>query len=784
MKFIILFASLLAYAHGQYETVKSIEALGAAASNQFGITLAANGDFFAATEYVIDGGTVGKVSLYGKDTGGVDNWGVIKAFTEPAGGTGGNLLISALVMTETTLVIGDYSHDGSAGADTGILYIYERDNGGVDNWGFVTSIEGTVVGQDLGRTDRVSLDGDTLVACTIEGFGECWVYGRDTGGASNWGLDATISGPAVADTLFAERVNVRGDRVYVSAPAFEPSGQGTNEVWGAMYMYDRDSGGVDNWGNVLILTPTTVNAGVAGTIENSDYFFRYFDVTADGSLLVVGDTREDDTLTDVGRLVVFGKDTGGVDNWGIVATVANPNPYTNVQWGQRALHFSPDGLSIMVGQHRLGSAAGPGTLEFFDKGIGGTDQWGLVQTVEIADSTAIYGDIAIFGGDSVFTSDKKFDDPTGNNDVGRVVVLAIPPCANSAECDTGKYCAVPDLECAATVCTVNADCFGLFITGRLPFCNTDTGFCEDKYAGTCTSMPGCNTKVGRLVSAETSIGSVSQTVTTTNTTAAREAVKKLNTDILSGTTTTNDIYTYIVAEETATLDSAIFEEINDDVVVLGHIKSVVCGDIGEDLCTVVIPARQLLGDHHYDRELGVGIVVSVSYEVDAEAFALLENDGSFSDPSFVSALAAAAGVGVGNVTVNIADGSFSIEYTVTDEAVGGDPLTEESLAAISELQGDIGTITATVISELGLDSGDVSTASVDYCSGRDCNARGTCDEGTGVCNCTDTGYWGINCETAVDCHNGVPTTADGAAYCECDYPEFGQRCNETQDCTC
>lgn len=64
----------------------------------------------------------------------------------------------------------------------------------------------------------------------------------------------------------------------------------------------------------------------------------------------------------------------------------------------------------------------------------------------------------------------------------------------------------------------------------------------------------------------------------------------------------------------------------------------------------------------------------------------------------------------------------------------------------------------------------------------DCNGRGTCNTSTTVCDCSGTtDYWGIDCNTLIDCNTGVKMV--NASYCECPYPTYGQSCENTKDCS-
>jgi hypothetical protein len=178
------------------------------------------------------------------------------------------------------------------------------------------------------------------------------------------------------------------------------------------------------------------------------------------------------------------------------------------------------------------------------------------------------------------------------------------------------------------------------------------------------------------------------------------------------------------------------------------------------------------------------ITVEITYSIDSDLFdSLAANGTSFSDGSeFEQALAGALGLNTTDIVVSAVTGTLTIEYVVSDEATGDDPLTQENLQALVEVESELTTITNTVLAELGLSENDITSNSIDYCTDRDCNGRGTCDSSTGVCTCTDTNYWGVNCETLVNCNDGIKDPEQ--AYCICQYPQFGQRCENTKDCTC
>lgn len=381
-------------------------------------------------------------------------------------------------------------------------------------------------------------------------------------------------------------------------------------------------------------------------------------------------------------------------------------------------------------------------------------------------------------GSSIIVSQHSYNNNSGTIDnSGRVFVLPIfQPCIQTSDCPSEQYCGVEEFCVNQKACTTHADCIGEFVTGRLAYCDSTLAVCHDKYEGTCSSLNECNFKHSKIKANANKLGSVSQTVYLSNVTKAREAVFRMYTELYDTTSVTQTLDTFIDGTDEVTINSDLFTNYGDDTALLDHIKSIVCPAEVVDLCSIGTTSRRRL------RELQSEITVEVTYSLDSTLFeSLVANGTTFSDGSeFEQALADALGVNTSDIVLTAASGTLSVEYVVSQEATGDDPLSEENIAALQDVENDLTTITNTIITDLNINVNSINTQEVDYCNGRDCNGRGTCDPNTGICNCTDTDYWGINCETLVSCNNG--TKATGRAYCFCDYPEYGQRCENTKDC--
>jgi hypothetical protein len=104
---------------------------------------------------------------------------------------------------------------------------------------------------------------------------------------------------------FGVSVAAEGDTVVVGAMR-EDSANGNNEV-GAVYVFERDAGEPDAWGEVAVVAPSDpLQANRFGAA-----------VGLDGDTLVVGDFAWDPQL--IGAAHVFERDAGGPGAWGQVA---------------------------------------------------------------------------------------------------------------------------------------------------------------------------------------------------------------------------------------------------------------------------------------------------------------------------------------------------------------------------------------------------------------------------------------------------------------------------------
>ena len=137
----------------------------------------------------------------------------------------------------------------------------------------------------------------------VPGSGAAYLYNRYEGGENAWGLVKKLEPPDPAGgAAFGTAVLLDGDRAYVSAPG---------EPWlvlpvGAVHVFERHMGGVDNWGHKQRIVPDTVQPGLA---------FGTF-IAVDHDLLIVNAPGYDESTGDgspgLGALIGFVRDTSSV----------------------------------------------------------------------------------------------------------------------------------------------------------------------------------------------------------------------------------------------------------------------------------------------------------------------------------------------------------------------------------------------------------------------------------------------------------------------------------------
>jgi uncharacterized repeat protein (TIGR01451 family) len=421
------------------EVAKLIASDGAA-EDRFGCSVAASGDRVLVGAPQDDAWT-GAAYLFARNKDGEDTWGEVVKLTA-SDGQDNDLFGVSVAIDNDTLAIGVWGDDGHRGS----AYVFERNQDGDDNWGQVRKLPvGGLEPQDWFGF-AVDISGDLVVAGAWGDddlgatAGAAYLFRRNEGGLDNWGqvakLTADDGGP---EEYFGVSVSIDGDTVAAGA-------YGHQDYQGAAYLFRRNKGGADNWGQTAKLTAADGVAGdhlgdslaisgntlVAGACaadshQGAAYLFQrrgnvwqqQIKVTADdgqeednfgkavamdGDWLVVGALYGNDPVPNAGTVYLFERNEGGADAWGQVIELFAPGGADHDGFGYSV---AISGDIIVVGvpfDDDLGYNSG--SAHVFARNQGGADAWGQVTQLFASDggeqhcfglSVSVNGDIIVVG---------------------------------------------------------------------------------------------------------------------------------------------------------------------------------------------------------------------------------------------------------------------------------------------------------------------------------------------------------------------------------------------------
>lgn len=244
--------------------VKKLTAADAAMNDRFGESVAISGDT-AVVGSLLDGDAghgSGSAYVFARDQGGVNNWGQLKKLVA-SDAVGGDNFGVTVAITGDTIVVGAWADD-DAGSASGSAYIFERNQEGADNWGEAKKLTASdaAAGDNFGYS--VAISGDTIIVGAIgdadvgANTGAAYVFGRAEGGPGNWGEVTKITASdAAAGDLFGFPVAISGDDAVVGATRNTDAGDES----GSAYVFGRDQDGPDNWGEVKKLAASGLVGG-------------------------------------------------------------------------------------------------------------------------------------------------------------------------------------------------------------------------------------------------------------------------------------------------------------------------------------------------------------------------------------------------------------------------------------------------------------------------------------------------------------------------------------------
>ena len=309
----------------------------------------------------------------------------------------------------TKLTAGDgsaFAHFGSAVALDGdwvvvgakwanAAYLFARNQGGDDQWGQVAKLTAGDGGTGVDFGWSVSLSGETVVVgapLVNSGRGAAYLFARNQGGSDNWGQVKKLTATdGAAGDGFGRSVQLAGDHVVVGAPGVDVDG---NNDQGVVYLFARNEGGNDQWNLVKKLTALDGSA--------DDEFG--FAVGMSGARIVVGAPSAGVSSFSDGAAYLFAQNQGGSGNWGEVTKLSAADGASHNQFGWSvAIH----GDTVVVGALRGdGENGDEGAVYLFRRNQDNDEDWPLEAKLTASDglvedffgtSSAVYSDSVLIG---------------------------------------------------------------------------------------------------------------------------------------------------------------------------------------------------------------------------------------------------------------------------------------------------------------------------------------------------------------------------------------------------
>jgi hypothetical protein len=366
--------------------VKELIASDAAADDRFGFSVSISGDTVVVGAYLKNSGT-GAAYVFERNQGGANNWGEVQELA--ASDAAANDQFGASVsISGDTVVVGAYQKTNSAGVfRAGAAYVFERNQGGTNNWGQVQKLTVSDAAELDFFGEHVSISTNTVVVGARgknSDAGAAYVFERNQGGANNWGqVQELAASDAAAYDYFGWSVSISGDTVVVGAI-------GKNINTGAAYVFERNQGGANNWGQVQELVAT--NAADGDVFGGS--------VSISGDTVVVGASRKNSSAGDfrAGAAYVFERNQGGSNNWGQVQQLAASDTAAGDEFG---FSVSISGDTVVVGAYLKTNRTGAAYV--IERNQGGTNNWVQVKELIASDGAAgdLFGHEVSISGDTV-----------------------------------------------------------------------------------------------------------------------------------------------------------------------------------------------------------------------------------------------------------------------------------------------------------------------------------------------------------------------------------------------
>ncbi len=314
-------------------------------SVNFGQPVAVNGDIAvvgAPFAKNVGGQTPGALYVFQRNLGGTEKWGFLQLLMAPDGVSGDQFGFSAAV-NGTNLVVGA-PQNLSAGA----AYLFQRSGTGSNQWILLKKLVAAdgAAGDNFGVA--VSLSGATAVvganndADNGNGSGSVYLFEQAQGGVNQWGqLKKIVTNDSRGGDAFGSAVSLDGNVLAVGAPGDDDNGNGSGTASVFERNYDPAAPSTpspNNWGRIKKL--------LGSQTDNGDTFG--FSVSVSGNLVAVGSPFDEVGGTTGGAAYVFDRNFGATGNWGEIKRIVPTDVLSADEFGNAV---ALDGDTVVVGSH-------------------------------------------------------------------------------------------------------------------------------------------------------------------------------------------------------------------------------------------------------------------------------------------------------------------------------------------------------------------------------------------------------------------------------------------------
>lgn len=342
-------------------------------NDRFGISVAISSDVTAVGSFQDDdnGNESGAAYIQYRNQGGAGNWGEVRKVL-PNDGAANDEFGKSVGLDGSTLIVGARLDDDN-GAESGSAYIFTQNQGGLDNWGQVQKLLASdgMANDEFGVS--VAVSGDFAVVGAHQhnsGAGAAYVYERNAGGPNNWGQIAKlVAADQAAGDNFGWSVAIDGSTIVVGA--YNDDDNGLNS--GSAYVFYQNQGGPNNWGQVTKLTAS----------DGFSLDFYGYSVDVEGDHIIVGAYQDDDNGGSSGSAYIYNRNNGGADNWGEVKKLIASDGFANDLFG---ISVALDGEKAVVGANGDDwNGPSTGSAYLFCQNEGGMDNWGELLKFKASD---------------------------------------------------------------------------------------------------------------------------------------------------------------------------------------------------------------------------------------------------------------------------------------------------------------------------------------------------------------------------------------------------------------